>query len=72
MITLFFGPDECRADYDGPFVGGIMGGSFITYVCDRPAGHDAESYHIDSTMGFAWSDAVEVPRVALAGSDPTG
>lgn len=63
MITVYFGPDECRAEHDGPYVGEFLAGSFVTYVCDRPAGHDAESYHVDSTMGFAWSDAVEVLRL---------
>jgi hypothetical protein len=63
MITLFIGPDECRAEYAGPYVGDIMRGSFVTYVCDKPSGHDADSYHVDGALGFAWSDAIEVPRL---------
>lgn len=63
MITVYFGPDECRAEHEGPFTGGIMGGSFITYVCDKRRGHSYPGLHFDSTMGFGWSESVDAMRL---------
>lgn len=63
MITLFLGPDECRAEHAGPYVGDIMRGSFVTYVCDKRRGHAYPDRHFDSALGFTWSDAVDVPRL---------
>jgi hypothetical protein len=63
MITLFLGPDECRAEYAGPYIGSRLQGSFITYVCDKPRGHAYPTRHFDSAMGFAWADAVAAPRL---------
>lgn len=63
MITLFFGPDECRAEHAGPYVGDIMRGSFVTYVCDKPRGHAYPDRHTDSVFDFAWSDAVDALRL---------
>lgn len=71
-ITLYAGPDECRAQHAGPYIGDVLHGSFVTYVCDKPSGHVRPGQHFDSTMGFAWSEDVEAPRLALAGSNPTG
>lgn len=63
MITLFLGPDECRAEHAGPYVGDIMRGSFVTYVCDKPRGHAYPDRHFDSALDFAWSVGVDAPRL---------
>lgn len=63
MITLYLGPDECRAEYAGPYVGDLLHGSFVTYVCDKRRGHAYPNRHFDSALGFAWSDAVDVLRL---------
>jgi hypothetical protein len=63
MITLYLGPDECRAEYEGPYVGSRLQGSFITYVCDKRREHPYPDRHFDSAMGFEWVDAVNAPRL---------
>lgn len=62
-ITLYAGPDECRAQHAGPYVGDKLHGSFVTYVCDKPDGHAYPGRHFDSTVGFAWSDSADVLRL---------
>lgn len=54
MITLYTGPDECRAQLPGPYVGGPLGGSFVTYVCDRKSGHTYPRGHCDSVADVWW------------------
>ena len=70
MITIYVA-GECGARHEGPYAGDAFGGSFVTYICDRSSGHKYPRGHADSTCGFVWSDDVEVPRLALVGSDPT-
>lgn len=69
MIVVYLA-GECGARHEGPYAGTPLGGSFVTYICDRAAGHKYPRGHADSTYGFAWSDAVEAPQLALVGSDP--
>lgn len=60
---------ECRTDLPGPWQGGPLNGSFIVYVCDL--GMDHAGYHVDSVAGVAWSSAIDVIPLALAGTDST-
>jgi hypothetical protein len=73
VITLYTGPDECRAQLPGPYVGGPLGGSFVTYVCDRKSGHTYPRGHCDSVADVWWSDVDAGVPAALVpvGSIPT-
>lgn len=54
VIIVWTDTDECRAQHQGAYVGGILGGSFVTFVCDQPRGHAPHTDHVDSTHGFVW------------------
>ena len=70
MIVVYL-PDECHAHHAGPYIGGPLGGSFVTYICDRRNGHTYPRGHHDSVAGVWWSDVDESAPLALVGSIPT-